>query len=256
MSETKSSHFQGKDAIGHVAEAQASGIITAAEAHGLETPGSISAAADSARESALFFILLWTIFANFLMNVSQSMLLLAILAAGWLIWKTGRSAWLGWYRLERLHRIIAQERWEIEHNRPQEREELAVLYSAKGFEGPLLEDVLDVLMADGDRLLKVMVEEELGLRLGNYQHPLIQCFGAAIGTLSAFLLCWLGWLLQPEWGVFLGATIALIAGTVISAYSDKNQYIRAVVWNLGIAFFAWGVVNYLIDFFFFRELIR
>lgn len=256
MTEAKSNHFQGKDAIEHVAEAHARGIITAAEVHGLETPGSVSAAADAARESALFFILLWTIFANFLLSVSQSMLLLAILAAGWLVWKTGRSAWLGWNRLERLHRIIAQERWEIEHNRPQEREELAVLYAAKGFEGQLLEEVLDVLMADGDRLLKVMIEEELGLRLENYQHPLVQCFGAALGTIAAFLLCWIGWMIQPEWGVFLGGAIALVAGTAVSVHFDKNQYIRGIVWNLGIGFFAWGVVKYLIDFFFFQVTIQ
>ncbi len=90
----------------------------------------------------------------------------------------GRSAWLGWSRLERLHRILAQEKWEIEHNREQEREELGVLYAAKGFEGKLLEDVLDVLMADGDRLLKVMVEEELGLTLESQVHPLKQGLGA------------------------------------------------------------------------------
>src|SRR5262249_44443752 len=143
--------------------------------------------ADAARETCLALALLW------LFGLHWAALL--IFSGAWLIWKTGRSAWLGWSRIERLHRIVAQEKWEIEHHRQQEREELGALYAAKGFEGKLLEDVLDVLMADNDRLLRVMVEEELGLSLHSQEHPLKQATGAFLGVLAGSILTLLGLLI-------------------------------------------------------------
>ena len=181
------SHFKGKDAIGHVAEAQAKGMISAAEIHGTEIPGPISAGADSARDTA-FLLLLLSLILQFLDSKLVPVPVLFVFLMGLLVFRTGRSAWLGWFRLERLHRVLEQEKWEIEHNRDQERAELKELYRAKGFDGKLLEDVTDVLMADGDRLLKVMVEEELGLSLENVEHPLKQGLGAFIGVLAAGLI--------------------------------------------------------------------
>ena len=58
-----------------------------------------------------------------------------------------------------------EERFEIAHHRGQEKEELTELYALKGFKGELLDQVINVLMADDNRLLSVMLEEELGLEL-------------------------------------------------------------------------------------------
>jgi vacuolar iron transporter family protein len=164
-------HFKGKEAITHVAEAQAQGIISSSEIHGTELPGHISAATDAAREVAFILAVSWLILSKLGLSYGHLLGILSVLSGGLVIWKTGRGAWLAWFRLERLHRIVAQEKWEIEHHRQQEREELKALYAAKGFEGKLLEEVLDVLMADGDRLLRVMIEEELGLSLESHEHP-------------------------------------------------------------------------------------
>ena len=95
----------------------------------------------------------------------------SLFSIGWLFWKLGRSSLLGWARLERLHRLIQQEQWEIEHHRAQEKEELTAMYHQKGLTGKLLEQVIEVLMADDNRLLRVMLEEELGLTLETYEHP-------------------------------------------------------------------------------------
>lgn len=238
------SHFKGKDAMGHVAEAQAEGIIDSAEIHGTETPGHLAAAADSARDTAAAMALVWAL----LVQLHQSSaLLLGIFAAGWTFWKIGRSAWLGWFRLERLHRVLAQEKWEIEHHRQQERDELRVLYAAKGFEGKLLEDVLDVLMADGDRLLRVMVEEELGLRLQAYEHPLKQALGSLIGAVFAVFITLAGMWLLPSWGVLLGAALVVALASAHSAHYARNGKIAAIMWSLGILAFAFGVVYLLLD---------
>lgn len=236
------SHFKGKDALGHVIDAQAQGIISAAEVHGVETPGFLSAGADAARETGLVLLLMWLMLAPI-----KNDLFLLIFSCGWLIWKAGRSAWLSWFRLERLHRILAQEKWEIEHHRQQERDELRVLYAAKGFEGKLLEEVLDVLMADNDRLLKVMVEEELGLVLASHEHPLKQGLGAAVGVLCGALICLIAQHLLPDVGLIAGAALVIACASILSARFAENKFIPAIIWNLGIAFFACAAVYFLLQ---------
>jgi vacuolar iron transporter family protein len=244
----KYAHFKGKDAIGHVAEAQAEGRIAATEIHGLEVPGHLSALSDAARDMAVVLVLIWIIGVKF--NLPQLPLILSIFAIGWTIWKAGRSAWLAWFRLERMHRVLYQEKWEIEHYEQQEREELKVLYAAKGFEGKLLDDVVDVLMADGDRLLKVMVEEELGLSLEAHDHPLKQGLGALFGAISAAVFCLLSFLAYPNYGMPIGSALVLIVTSILTARYAQNRNIPAVVWNLGIAVLACGFVLYLFEYFF------
>lgn len=244
----KPSHFKGKEAVEHVIEAQTRGIISAAEIHGEEAPGHISAAADAARETAMALLLLEMILWHLSIPLYTQFVLLSLFALGWLIWKIGRSAWLGWARLERLHRIVAEERWEIEHHRQQEREELGALYEAKGFHGKLLEDVLDVLMSDGDRLLRVMLEEELGLSLEKQEHPLKQGLGAGVGVLAAIAVCGLLWFIFPAYGMISGALLVMAAAGAVSAKYEKNRIISAMVWNAGLGAFAFGCAYFLLHF--------
>jgi hypothetical protein len=231
------SHFKGKAALEHVIEARKKGKMASEEVHGTELPGHVSAAADAAKETALILTVLWTLLG------SQKVLL--VFLAGWLIWKVGRSAILGWARLERLHRVIEEERWEIEHHRPQEKEELRALYAAKGFSGKLLDEVIEVLMADDNRLLQVMLEEELGLSLETQEHPLKQAAGALVGIVGSFLILSFGLFALPAWGLFLAASlvIALSAGT--TAQLTKNNPLPAIVWNLATAALAVGVAYFL-----------
>ena len=234
------SHFQGKDAVMHVAEAHARGIIASSEIHGTEIPGSLSAATDGAKETAVVCLLIDLFAVKLQWPVFDLLLCLIFFFFGWLIWKVGRSAFLGWSRLERLHRILEEEKWEIEHNRQEEREELKVLYQAKGFQRKLLEDVLDVLMADGDRLLKVMIEEELGLLLGVHEHPLKQSWGAGLGVFLTFFVCFLGLLIGQEWGLFAASLVVFFTSSAVAARFEGNQIIGAVVWNIAIFFLSLG----------------
>jgi vacuolar iron transporter family protein len=237
------SHFKGKEAVEHVVEAQTKGLIAKAESHGEEIPGHISAGADAARETAVFFMFLW-----FFTPAQTHFYPYIVIAVGWLIWKMGRSAWLGWSRLERLHRLVTEEKWEIDHHRQQEREELAALYEAKGFKGKLLEDVLDVLMSDDDRLLRVMLEEELGLSLEKQEHPLKQSLGAGTGVAAAFIAAAAGYFVHAEYGIIAGSLIAVGFAGGLSAYYEGNQKIPAVIWNLGVAVLAWGCAYFLWDY--------
>ncbi len=241
------SHFKGKDALGHVIEAQAQGLVAAAEMHGTEPAGYLSAASDAARDTAIFLPLVCLLLSYLQVSAPLMLTLLSILAGSLMLWKIGRGAWLGWFRLERLHRILEQERWEIEHHRQQERDELRVLYAAKGFEGKLLEDVLDVLMADNPRLLKVMVEEELGLSLAASEHPLKQGLGAGIGVLVTATVCLALFALWPFYGIFLGALVMISGSAIYIAYLTRNEAIPAVIWNIGLSLLAYGWVYFLLS---------
>jgi VIT1/CCC1 family predicted Fe2+/Mn2+ transporter len=147
-----------------------------------------------------------------------------------------------------MHRVVEQERWEIQHHRQQEREELGELYRAKGFEGKLLEDVLDVLMADEERLLKVMVEEELCLSLSTQEHPLKQGLGAAIGTFAASCVCLLVFYLSPTWGMWIGSFLTLGVAAAVSTWFERNRLIPGIVWNLGLGAITSGCVYFLLDY--------
>lgn len=242
------SHFKGKDAIDHVVEAQVQGIMASAEIHGMEMPGHLSAGIDAARDTALVLLLAWIVLYFAGLPHSKILAILGIFAFAWGIWKAGRSAWLGWSRLERLHRVLKQEKWEIEHNRIQEKEELTELYAAKGFEGQLLNDVVNVLMADGDRLLRVMIEEELGLSLEKTEHPLKQSLGAFIGAAISGIICLACGFLSPHYGVALGS---ILVGGLAAAYASHqigNRYIPAVVWTLGLFLLSSGILYFLIQY--------
>lgn len=238
-------HFKGKNSIDHVAESQAHGIISSAELHGTEIPGHFSAGADAAREMSILLLLTGTLLHYLNISSGEIFSLLTFLACGWSVWKTGRSSWLGWHRLERLHRIVEEEKWEIEHNRPQEKDELLALYGAKGFEGQLLEDVVAVLMADSERLLKVMVEEELRLNLHSQEHPLKQGLGAFLGSWVSFTIVGISFLFISDYGLILGALLTISLAAALSAKFIGNRLIPAIIWNLGIALLALGTTYFL-----------
>ncbi len=239
-------HFNGQDAVTHVANAQAEGLISAAEIHGTEIPGPITAGADAARDTSFLMLILSLILSSLVPQINPVTPLFLFLI-GYLIFRVGRSAWLGWFRLERLHRVLEQEKWEIEHNREQERTELKELYRAKGFEGQLLEDVTDVLMADGNRLLKVMVEEELGLSLQNVEHPLKQGLGAGMGVLAAGITSLLT-LIYFSPLIFLMTNLSIIGSSAaMTAFYAKNNKIAALIWNIAFCLLSYFFIQFLLQ---------
>jgi hypothetical protein len=231
-------HFQGKTVAHHLKETRAKGALAVAEIHGTEMPGYLSAGADAAKETAFVFLLLWIL----IHPVNSTLFFL--FGIGWILWKIGRSALLGWARLERLHRLIEEERWEIEHQREQEKQELKELYRAKGLDGKLLDEVISVFMADDNRLLKIMLEEEMGLTLEIYEHPLKQCAGAALGVaLSA--VCFISGLFIHPAAVLIVSGLVILIASYIAAKAEKNQPLESVIWNLSLAAFASGIAYFL-----------
>lgn len=231
-------HFEGKDAAHHLIDARRKGAAITAEVHGQELSGLLFALADSAKESALYLLLLFVLF-------GENWPLLLIFSGVLFFWKVGRSSLLGYSRLERLHRLIEEERWEITHHRAQEREELREMYEVKGFKGELLDKVVEVLMADDNRLLKVMLEEELGLTLESFEHPLRQGFGAGLGALCGIVITLLGAYFFHLPGVMVGAGIVIALAAGRSAHAQKNDRVKAIVWSLSLAFSTMGIAYFL-----------
>ena len=56
----------------------------------------------------------------------------------------------------------ARERWEVEHMREQEIAETRAIFSAKGIQGQLLDEVVEAVTRDKEQWVRVMMTDELG----------------------------------------------------------------------------------------------
>jgi VIT1/CCC1 family predicted Fe2+/Mn2+ transporter len=98
------------------------------------------------------------------------------------------------------------EYWEVENMPEQERDEIRQIYRAKGFEGPLLEQVVDVICKDKDRWVDVMMKEELEM-MKEQKSP----FRIGLITYVSFVLVGTIPLLAYLWDYFNGAAGDLFA---------------------------------------------
>ncbi len=144
---------------------------------------------------------------------------------------------------------LQRERKEIRENPDQEIGELRVLYEAKGFREPLLSRVVETLAADDDRLLKVMMEEELGLRMHHMNHPVLVglwhfAVSCVAGLAVALPLIWISPDAARQWmPIASGASLALLA--VITAKTRRQRVINTVVVALTTALVAGAAVDLL-----------
>lgn len=76
-----------------------------------------------------------------------------------------------------------RELWEIENLPQKEREEIRRLYKLKGFEGEMLERIVETITADKERWANEMMREELGI-----QEERVAPFRSGLITFAAFNL--------------------------------------------------------------------
>lgn len=103
-----------------------------------------------------------------------------------------------------------------------EREEIRQIFAAKGFEGDLLEDVVNVITEDRTRWVDTMLTEEMGLPL-EYPSP----WRAALTTFIAF---------------FLAGLVPLTPYLLLSGLHGEHVFRTSMV-ATGIAFFLVGLLR-------------
>lgn len=234
----KESHFGTKSVLEHLKEARAKGKLATESHHALEAPGHLIGGADAARETALIVMVVSILLNAMSIGSERTAAILTMLMFAMLLWRAGRGALLGWNRLERVNKLIADEKNEIENNREEEKIELTEMYRAKGFTPPLLDKVIDVLMADDNKLLGVMLEEELGVSLESYEHPLKQAVGTAAGVFLASCFLTAGMAISDRYGVIVAAYIVIFCASGVMAMIEKIRLINALVWNISLTFMA------------------
>jgi len=67
---------------------------------------------------------------------------------------------------------VDRERYEINRFPEHERDEIRGIYKAKGFSGPLLDQIVEHITGDPERWADVMMREELGFTEDNFDSPL------------------------------------------------------------------------------------
>jgi VIT1/CCC1 family predicted Fe2+/Mn2+ transporter len=126
----------------------------------------------------------------------------------------------------RKHREV--EAWEVDHLPEKERDEIREIYSAKGFEGELLERVVATITADKERWIDVMMKEELEM-VEDTRSP----FASGFATFASFVVV---------------GTVPLLAFVFYALWNPKNLHnaaplalfwIAATMTSVGFAGIGW-----------------
>ncbi len=147
------------------------------------------------------------------------------------------------------------EYWEVENLPDVEREEIRDIYRQKGFEGELLEQVVQVITADKDRWVDTMMKEELNM-VQEERSP----FAIGFVTFISFLTIGLVPLVVYVWdyaftsdmnlfllsSVLTGVTFVFIG--FLKSYVTQTSYIKSIGETLLLGAAA-AAVSYWVGFF-------
>ncbi len=247
LSDQRQSGVAG-DAADHVVEArQRARQVFGVEAH-LGDVDDWRRAIVSARDALVMIWLLWLTLQGFGHPPYTDHLLVAMACAVAVLVgaSTARSthAQVSYYEAE-----LERERTEIREDFEHECEEVRALYAAKGFREPLLGQIVDTLSADDDRLLKVMMEEELGLSMHHMHHPLLVGlwnFGGALagGLVPTLPLLWLSHS-AARWWVPASGCVLMVTLAAASARATRRNPVEFLASSLVIAGVTGGVAYFL-----------
>jgi len=182
-----SSNWSGSNATAAHLEAarrRARGLFAAEVAH--DRPYEMVHAATAGRDAVVVILLLWAILRG--VNAGDHGWPALLAAAIAMAVYTGISNAIAVYaQLQYWEAELRRERDEIRAQPEFEREELRELYLAKGFTGDLLDRAVDTICSDEDRLLKVMLEEELGIFFEQRNHPVFTGLVTGAASLASGL---------------------------------------------------------------------
>lgn len=201
-----------------------------------------------ARDAVIALWLVWVAFRGFGgSTIGPSFLV--VLALGFALLQ-GVSAGRATFLQIRYHDAeLRRERAEIHENIEHERDEVRALYAAKGFDGTVLEQIVDVISEDDDRLLKVMMEEELGLSIQHMDHPLVvgaRHFAACAlaGLVLTVPSCWWDRTGALPWMPVVGGFLLAGIGVVVTG-GFKKAFLEFLVAGVLMAITTGAVVFFL-----------
>jgi VIT1/CCC1 family predicted Fe2+/Mn2+ transporter len=151
------------------------------------------------------------------------------------------------------HRNI--EYWEVDNIPEKEREEIEDIYRRKGFEGPLLQQVVDVIVSDRDRWVNEMMKDELEMILDS-KSP----FKIGLATLISFVVIGFIPLLVYVYDYFYEAGFDLFVWTSIftglafvvvgalKSLINQTSYFKSIMETLALGFVAALVAYYVGSF--------
>ena len=120
-----------------------------------------------------------------------------------------------------------------------EREEVRQIFESKGFEGPDLERVVELMTANRERWVRTMLTHEYGL-----PHEVRSPWIASVCTFTAFLACGLvpllPYLLSTEHSLWL--SIVLTATVFFAIGSVKSRWSTSSWWRSGLTTLLVGII--------------
>lgn len=156
---------------------------------------------------------------------------------------------------DNFHRHEKIEYWEVDNIPEKEREEVREIYAAKGFEGELLDKVVDVICSDRDRWVDTMMKDELGMMREERS-----AFKIGLVTFIAFIVVGFVPLLVYVWDfiagfpgdLFRSASLltALAFGIIgfLKSYVTETSHWRGILETLALGIIAAAVAYFVGDF--------
>ncbi len=145
-----------------------------------------------------------------------------------------------------------QEYWEVEHIPEEERKEIETIFRQKGFEGKLLNQVVEVIVADKDRWVNFMMKEEHNL-ISDQKSP----FKIGAATFISFLLVGftpllafiIGYFKEFPFNLFMTASfltgIAFVLIGWLKGKVNQTNIAKSVLETLGLGLSAALVAYYV-----------
>ncbi|MFH0981356.1 MAG: VIT1/CCC1 transporter family protein [Planctomycetota bacterium] len=202
----------------------------------------------SGRNAAILLCLVWDMLTGFGAGEPAGWMLLAS-GVGIALFLGIAAGLVTHTEVNHLEAELERERREVAEDPQHEREEIMTLYAAKGFREPLLSQVVDVLCVDDDRLLKVMMEEELGLFIRLTTHPVLVgvangLTALAVGLFLAAPVFFLAPSAAAVWVPMSGAFVVAVLALVIARHTKQPALPMAARWLIMGAVCV-GVVHFL-----------
>ena len=146
------------------------------------------------------------------------------------------------------------EYWEVDNLPEKEREEVREIYASKGFDGELLNQVVDVITADKDRWVDVMMKEELEM-VEEHRSPFKIGLATYISFIAIGLIPLSIYVVDMIWGdiknLFLWSCILTSLGFILigflKSYVARVHQIKSVVETLVLGALAAFVAYFVGD---------